>query len=84
VSLNLKKRGNTPSRQATGFVHDETMTEAVTRAVAERLDRVRRAEKDRLSDRLLELGKDCAAHLRQPFRSIDQGDLLYGEDGLPR
>ncbi len=60
------------------------MTEAVTEAVRERLERVRREHGVALSDRLLEIGKDCAAHLNEPFRSIDHGDLLYGEKGLPQ
>ncbi len=60
----------------------ETLTGAVTQAVRERLDRLRRDR--RLADRLLLIGKDCAARLREPFRSADHGDLLYDEDGLPR
>jgi hypothetical protein len=36
-----------------------------------------------LADRLVGIGKDCAAHLEEPFRSADHGDLLYGKDGLP-
>jgi antitoxin VapB len=37
-----------------------------------------------LSDRLLKIGEDCAAHLKEPFRSVDHGDLLYDERGLPK
>ena len=53
----------------------ETLTGAVTQAVRER-----RA----LADRLLRIGKDCAARLKEPFRSADHGDLLYDERCLPR
>ena len=60
------------------------MTQAVTEAVRERLERVRRERGVALSDRLLEIGKDCAAHLKEPFRSIDHGQLLYDNKGLPR
>jgi hypothetical protein len=35
-------------------------------------------------DRLLAIGKDCAARLKEPFRSADHGDVLYDERGLPR
>jgi antitoxin VapB len=59
----------------------ETLTGAVTQAVRERLNWLRR---DRLADRLLLIGKDCAARLKEPFRSADHGDLLYDEHGLPR
>ena len=44
----------------------------------------RRERSTRLSDRLLAIGRDCAARLNEPFRSADHGDLLYGEDGLPK
>ncbi len=45
----------------------ETMTAAVTTAVRERLERIRREQGESLADRLLAIGKDCAARLREPF-----------------
>jgi antitoxin VapB len=62
----------------------ETMTMAVTTAVRERLDRIRREQGESLADRLLAIGKDCAARFREPFRSVDHGDLLYDERGRPK
>ena len=62
----------------------ETLTGAVTQAVRERLDRLRRERDGRLGDRLLRIGKDCAARLKEPFRSADHGDLLYDDRGLPQ
>ena len=38
----------------------------------------------KLADRLLHIGKDCAAHLKEPFRSADHGTILYDGWGLPR
>lgn len=60
------------------------MTAAVTQAVRERLERVCHERGISLSDRLLAIGKDCAAHLKEPFRSADHGELLYDERGLPQ
>ncbi len=37
-----------------------------------------------LSDQLLEIGRDCAMRLKEPFRSGDHADLLYDEKGLPK
>ena len=37
-----------------------------------------------LADRLAAIDKDCAARLKEPFRSADHGELLYDERGLPR
>lgn len=62
----------------------ESMTEAVTQALRERLNRVRQSGGERLADRLEHIAKDCAAHLKEPFRSVDHADLLYDEKGLPR
>ena len=42
-------------------------------------DRSKHAAK--LSDRLLEIGRDCAKRLKDPFRAGDHGDLLYDERG---
>jgi hypothetical protein len=60
----------------------ESMTAAVTAAVRERLDRARRAEAVGLADRLLAIGKDCAARQKEPFRSADHGDPPYDECGI--
>ena len=62
----------------------ESLTSAVTEAVRERLERLRSAQGASLAHRLLRIGKECAAHLKEPFRSADHGDILYDERGLPR
>ena len=62
----------------------ESLTTAVTEAIRERLERVQNAQGGGLADRLLRIGKDCAIHLKEPFRSGDLGDILYDERGLPR
>ena len=61
----------------------ETMTAAVTQALHERLERVRR-ERAGLAERILTIGRNCAAQLKEPFRSGDIDDLLYDEHGLPQ
>jgi antitoxin VapB len=62
----------------------ESLTSAITESVRERLERVQSQHGAGLADRLLRIGKDCAAHLKEPFRSADHGDILYDEKGLPR
>ena len=56
-------------------------TAAVTTAVRERLDRVRREQGESLADRLLAIGQDCAKRLKEPFRSADHDELLYDDLG---
>ena len=84
MSLNIKNEETHKLAQQLAKITGESLTEAVTEAVRERLKRVRGKREDALSDRLLKIGKDCATHLKEPFRSIDHGTLLYDEAGLPR
>lgn len=63
----------------------ESITEAVKRALQERLDRAAIAERGpALADRLLGIGRHCTAHLRPPFDSADHAELLYDDRGLPK
>lgn len=84
MGLNIKSEGTHRLVRELATLTGESMTAAVTEAVRQRLDRVRRARGVSLADRLVAIGKDCAAHLKEPFRSADHGDLLYDERGLPR
>lgn len=84
MSLNIKNKEAHKLAQQLAKLAGESMTEAVTEAVRERLERFRRERGVALSLRLLEIGKDCAAHLKEPYRSIDHDRLLYDEKGLPR
>jgi antitoxin VapB len=62
----------------------ESLTGAITEAVRERLARVQVAQGAGLAERLLRIGKDCAAHLNGPSRAAEHGDILYDDRGLPR
>jgi antitoxin VapB len=83
VSLNIKNAETHRLVQELSALTGETQTEAVTVAVRERLDRVRHLREAGLADRLLAIGRDTAPRLREPFRSVDHGDLLFDERGLP-
>lgn len=37
-----------------------------------------------LQETLLAIGRDCARWLKEPFLSIDHGEMLYDELGLPK
>jgi antitoxin VapB len=84
MGLNIKSEETHRLARELARLTGESMTAAVTEAVRERLDRVRSRQATGLADRLLVIGKDCAARLKEPFRSADHGDLLYDERGLPR
>jgi antitoxin VapB len=81
--MNIKnKEANQLARQLSKLT-GESLTLAVTEAVRERLDRVRSEHGIGLAERLLLIGRGCAAHLKEPFHSIDHEDMLYDDRGLP-
>jgi len=84
MALNIKNGEAQQLAQELADLTGESMTAAVTEAVRERLDRVRQEQGDGLVERLLQIGKDCAAHLKPHYRTVDHGKLLYDEKGLPR
>jgi antitoxin VapB len=84
MAINIKNEETQKLAHQLAKLTGESMTAAITEAVRERLDRVRCEQGAGLVDRILKIGKDCAAHLQEPYRSIDHGELLYDEKGLPR
>jgi len=84
MSLNIKNKETYRLANQLAKLTGENMTEAVTKAVRERLERVRALRGAGLAERLATIGRDCAAHLKEPFRSTAHGDLLYDEKGLPK
>jgi antitoxin VapB len=62
----------------------ESLTSAVTEAVRERLERVRRDRGGSLIERLRSIEQDAAPRFKEPWRSGEHGDLLYDQRGLPR
>lgn len=84
MSMTIKNREAHQLAREIAALTGESRTAAVTIALRERLDRLRMTQTPRLADRLLAIGRDCAVHLSEPYRSIDHGSLLYDERGLPR
>jgi antitoxin VapB len=84
MSLNIKKDETHKLAIKLAELTGESMTEAVTKAIRDRIEQVRAERGAGLAERLTRIGKDCAAHLKEPFRSTAHGDLLYDEKGLPK
>jgi antitoxin VapB len=83
VGTNLKNKETYRLARQLAKLTGESLTTAITQAVRERLDRLRR-ERDVYVERLLQIGRDCAAHLKEPFRTIDHEHMLYDDRGLPK
>ena len=84
MGLNIKNEETQKLARELARLTGESLTAAITEAVRERLDRVRSEHGAGLAERLVKIGKDCAVHLQEPFRSVDHGELLYNDKGLPR
>ena len=84
MSMNIKNKEAYRLTKQLSKLTGESLTTAVTETVRERLNRVRSERGVDLADRLLVIGRDCAAHLKEPFRTINHEDMLYDDRGLPK
>ncbi|MDQ6784727.1 MAG: type II toxin-antitoxin system VapB family antitoxin [Actinomycetota bacterium] len=87
MSLNIKNDETEDLARRLAAATGESITQAVTTAVRERLDRVQQRD---LSDasaraaRVWEIVGDSTNRWIDPYRTADHGDLLYDDAGLPR
>jgi antitoxin VapB len=80
MSLNIKNEETHRMAQELATLTGESMTEAVTEALRERLDRVK---KKGMAERIMKIAKESSALLKgRPLP--DHGELLYDEKGLPK
>jgi antitoxin VapB len=87
MSLNIKSEHTHQLARELAELTGESLTTTVTIAVEERLTRLRSAgqpDQPDLAERLMWIGRDSAARLKEPWRSVDHGELLYDEAGMPR
>ncbi len=83
MSLNIKNEETHRRVKELARLAGETMTQAVERAVTERLERIRRRRNSTaVVERLLEIGRACGKLPVLDKRSPEA--MLYDEDGLPR
>jgi antitoxin VapB len=84
MSLNIKSEEAHRLVRELAELTGQSMTAAVIDAVRARLAEVKRERGTSLSDRLMAISRDTAPRFKEPYRSVDHGDLLYDELGLPR
>ena len=83
MTLNIKDPATHTLAQALARETGETMTQAVTEAIRERLQRVRRQRKPEATvAELLAIGHRCARTLKG--KPVDHAAMLYDDRGLPR
>jgi antitoxin VapB len=84
MAMNIKNEEADRLAHELSELTGESLTTAITEALRERLQRLEDQRGAGLSARLMRIGKDCAEHLKEPYRTVDHGELLYDEKGLPR
>jgi antitoxin VapB len=84
MALNIRNPETERLAEALARLTGETKTEAVTRAIRDRLARLRRERaRRRLADELDEIALHCAGLTVRDARAADE-ILGYDEHGLPR
>ena len=84
MSLNIKNEEVHRMAKQLARATGESMTVAIGEAIRERLERVRRKSEEDPLERVMKIARECGPLWKEPYRSIDHGDLLYDEKGLPK
>lgn len=84
MGLNIKNEETYRLIRELAELTGETQTTAVTEAVRERLERLKANPRAGMAERLMAIARDAAPRFRPPWDTVDHGDLLYDEDGLPK
>lgn len=84
MALNIKNAETERLIAELARLAGESKTAAVTAAVRERLAHLRAKENAPLAERLVAIGKECAARLDEKARALDPDALLYDRRGLPK
>ena len=85
MSLNIKNEETCQLARELALLTGETMTGAITVALRERLERERKARSvETLVQDLKVIAHRCASTLRGGPSTIEHGDFLYDERGLPK
>ena len=86
MGLNIKNDETHRLVQELAALTGESLTAAVTEAVRERLERLKReGEGETRLERLRKIAHDCASRLKEPYKTIDHAELLYDDElGLPK
>jgi antitoxin VapB len=81
MGLNIKNPQAHELAKELSALTGESMATAVTTAIRERLDRMRRKG---LAERLAEIGRQFSSRMSEGTRTFDVDKELYDENGLPK
>ena len=85
MSLNIKNEKTCELARELAELTNDTMTGAVTVALIEKIDDVkRRRERDQLRNELRAIRERCATLVGPGPSAVEHGDFLYDDHGLPK
>jgi antitoxin VapB len=84
TSLNLKSDEAYRLAKELAERTGKSMTAAVIEALQEQLARMKKESEAEFVERILAITKGARQEWGEPYLSVDHGDLLYDERGLPR
>ena len=84
-ALNIKNDRAHQMAQELAELTGESQTEAVMIAMEERIHRIKKERsREGIARRLMEIAHETGPLFVEPYKSMDHGDLLYDENGLPK
>ena len=83
MALNIKNEETHRLATELARLTGVSITEAVTKALMDQLDRLEVTRQARY-ERLREMIRETSALMSPETKLLDHGELLYGEDGLPK
>lgn len=84
MSLNIKNDEAHRLAKELARLTGESMTEAVTTSLKQRLESLKKDAPEELAAKILNLSVDCQDRWKEPWASSQHEDLLYDELGLPK
>ena len=82
ASLNVKDPEAHRLAQAIAQETGETLTRAVTEALRQRYERLRKQDPEALAADIRAIAKRAAVHIKRPY--LDHAEYLYDQRGLPK
>ena len=83
MSLNIKNAETCRLAEELAELTSENKTQAITIALRERLERLRRNRKEEVQA-MMEIGRRASANMGPGPSSTEIGDFLYDERGVPK
>jgi len=85
MSLNIKNKRVYDLASELAQISGQSMTSVVLDALLEKRDRLlRKKDVEKRVQEYLVIAERCAKHIHQPVNSVEHGDMLYDEAGLPK